>query len=252
VGRSNSSHRISSWGAFSLLILTVALGSSPAASAATKVIPTVAEGAEGNDSYGLNFALTLQNLFAANQLNGLPAGATITGLQFRHDGSVPANPLMSATHFDVYLGPPTGATLGSTVAGNQGPGTVQVRSGAISFPAGAFPSGDSPNTFGPVVGFGTPFTYTGGPLLVTLSYTDFTGGTGLDFVSSGAPGNDLRQWLGYNGSTLDDSAPPASALVMQLDYTVPEPTSAGILATAGMVLLLRRRRRGTPCGGPKR
>lgn len=238
--KSNSSYRISSSRAFSLSIVAIALAWPLGASAATKVIPPVADGAQGDDNYGLNFAITFQNLFAASQLNALPAGAAITGLQFRHDGSVSTSPLSSATNFDVYLGPPTGATLDTSVAGNEGPGTLQVRSGAITFPAGAFPSGGNPNAFGPVIGFNTPFTYTGGPLLVTLSYTDFTGGVGLDFVSSGLTGNDARESVGYNASTVDDSA-PESALVTQLVYTVPEPTSVGIVAIAGMGLLRRRR-----------
>lgn len=245
LGGSNSSHRISSPWALSLFVLAIALAWLPAAGAEMKVIPPVADGAQGDDNYGLNFAITFQNLFAADQLNGLPAGATITGLQFRHDGSVSTSPSLSATNFDIYLGPPTGATLGTSVAGNEGPGTLQVRSGAITFPEGAFPSGGNPNAFGPVIGLTTPFTYTGGPLLVTMSYTDFTGGVGLDFESSGLTGNDARESLGYNASTVDDSA-PESALVMQLDYVAPEPASAGIMAIAGMALLLRRTR-GGPC-----
>ena len=97
-----------------VLLVTAAavfLATQSAAGADTKVIPPVADGAAGDDNYGLNFAITFQNLFAASQLNGLPAGATITGLQFRHDGSASTNALTSATNFDVNLGPPTGATL---------------------------------------------------------------------------------------------------------------------------------------------
>jgi hypothetical protein len=52
-------------------------------------------------------------------------------------------------------------------------------------------------------------------------------------------GNDAAESVGYNAATVDDEVPEL-ALVMQLDYIVPEPTSVGILAMAGMALLRRR------------
>src|SRR5262245_9843052 len=157
-----------------LTALASALAWLPAAGAETVVIPPVADGAEANSFFGIGAPWSFQNLFAASQLNGLPAGDTITGLQFRLDGGALAYPSMSATNFDIYLGPPTGATLDPSVAANEGPGTVQVRSGPFSFAAAAFPAGGIPNAFGPIIRFNTPFTYTGGPLLVTMSFTAFS------------------------------------------------------------------------------
>ena len=148
------------------------------AHAADFVAPSSLAVAEGDFYFGLSLNIEYQQLYGVSQLVGLSPGDTITGMQFRFDSSEPTGPgsTITSEHFDVYLGPsnfPVGS-LSQSVAGNQGVGTVQVRSGPVTFPVMSFPGGSSPNAFGPLITFDTPYTYSGGPLLLTLAYTEMS------------------------------------------------------------------------------
>jgi len=126
---------------------------------------------------------------------------------------------------------------------------VTARTGALSFAAGAFPSGGSPNAFGPLISFTIPYTYTGGDLLVTVRHTD-----------PGASANvDAQRDVNVQNVFADgDTAATATgsggfAPVVRLGFAPTAPAGAvpepGTLALAGMGLLplagtiLRRRRR---------
>jgi hypothetical protein len=222
-----------------VFIAALALNASRA-SADVKVLPQALDGAEGNIGFAVNNALTFQELIGTTQTNGLPVGATITGVQFRLNAGSSPNPASTFSNFDLYLGPSTGSTLGTSVAGNQGPGTLQVRSGSYTLDAASYPTGGSPNAFGPVIDFSAPFIYTGGRLLLTASYTtpssqfSFDAGTGLSDI-------DYRQTSAYNSPTVDQQVAGA-ALATQFVYTVPEPASLGALAGIGALALRRRSR----------
>jgi hypothetical protein len=223
------------------VVVALAIGASQAspASAAVLVIPKALDGVEGNISFGFNAALTFQQLVGTTQLNGLPIGATLTGVQFRLNAGEGPNPSSAVTNLDLFLGPSVAATLGSNVAANKGPGTVQVHAGPYSFAPATYPTGGSPNAFGPVIPFTTPFTYTGGRLLLTGSYTNASSGLLFD-AGSGIADIDYRQVLGYNAATTDTPVAGA-ALAAQFVY-VPEPASLSLLALAGLPLLRRRPR----------
>lgn len=217
------------------MALTTLLG--PWARATTTVIPPSVDNSEGNGFFTIAGPLTAQTLFPASSLNGLPAGATITGLQFRvNNGGTAGN--FSTDHLDLYLGPATSSTLDASVAANEGPGTVQVRSGSYAAPFGDYPGGASPNAFGPVIVFSTPYVYSGGTLLLTLSESDPSGSLDVDAVI-GTPGVDYGQANAYNATTLDSGLGEYSP-VIQLVYSVPEPTSLGVLT---LFVAIRRRSR---------
>lgn len=161
--------------------------------------PAAPDGAAIEGSNGGNFgaALTSQQLYVPEDLPGLNVGDVITGISFRLDGASGAFATTTFTRFDIRMG--TGnATLGSTFADNfAGPATV-VRSGSFALAAGAFPNGSSPNSFGAVIKFDTPFAYAGGPLLIEIrsslpsptftvdTFQDSDGTSGQSAFGSGA------------------------------------------------------------------
>jgi hypothetical protein len=216
-----------------------------AARAGVIMAPAALAGSEGNSLYNFTSAgaYTYQQLYGTSQLTGLTPGDVISGLQFRLNGGDPTGPAagVNLSNFDVYLGPSNFAvgSLSSSTAGNEGPGTVLARSGAISFAAGSYPGGGTgPDPFGPVIPFTTPFTYTGGSLLLTLSYSTPTGGP-LSF-DAGSPLNDVqaRSGAGYNNATVSANF-SGTGLVAQF---VPEPAGA-LLVIAGMLAHAMARRR---------
>jgi hypothetical protein len=218
-------------------LVLLAASTSPAL-AATAVVPANLATEEGEWAYGLTSELTGQQLFPASALTMLPVGAQITGMQFRLDGSSTSSPASNIANFDVFLEPTTLTTLSPTFAANHGPDVVQTRSGALSFASGSYPNGGLPRSFGPVIPFSTAFTYAGGSILLTMSYSSPSGWLIWDFSNSTA-GAYWVQGDGYNQATAN-SASPNNTLITQFTYVVPEPVN--LAGAAGFALLVRRRR----------
>lgn len=125
-----------------------------------------------------NSQRTYQQLIAASQLADL-VDKEITSISYRIPTSAtepwPAAEVTFAS-FDIYLsGSVDPANRSLTFENNIiGPQTL-VRSGTLVIPALSFPSGGSPNAFGPEIVFDSPWTYTGGNLLIEIRHTGFTG-----------------------------------------------------------------------------
>lgn len=208
------------------------------------VAPSALNGVEGNNfySFGNGGGILFQEIYGTSQLNGLNAGSTITGMRFRLNGGQPANPVSSATNFDIYLGPsnfPVGS-LSDSVLANQGTGTIAVRTGPITFAAGSFPGGSTPNNFGPEISFSTSYVYTGGPLLMTVTTTAASQSLQFD-LGTGISDTQYRQVLAYNGTTHTTDVPGA-AIVVQFTIAVPEPESIVLLSAAIIAILILSRR----------
>ncbi len=90
-----------------------------------------------------------------------------------------------------------------------------------------------------------PYTYKGGDLLLTFTYTEWSGVT-LLLDASNQSDAQMIQADGYNSSTATSSA-DGFALIIQLNFApaaVPEPSSlvlAGIASSLGLCFLLRSR-----------
>lgn len=219
-----------------LLTALAFLAASAGLSAQTVVLPPVLAGSEGSAAYSLSTATTFQQVFDPGLLLGLPPGAVITGIQFRQEGGGATGPgaVMNFTNFNISVGPSAFAagSLTSSVAANQGAGTIVVRSGALSLPANSFPGGSSPNAFGPVIAFQTGYTYTGGNLLFTISHTAASQVLNIDTDVGGVTGAQLRLEAAFNSSTVSSNFPD-SAIPMQLTYSaVPEPTTIALIGLA--------------------
>jgi hypothetical protein len=191
--------------------------------------------------------LALQTVIGTSLLTGLNVGDTIGGIQFRLDGGLATGPAVSTTWPDwsLTLSPSNNApgSLSATFAANIATGAVTVRSGPLTLLADSMPGGATPNAFGALIAFTTPYTYTGGDLLLTLTHTNASSGPGATLDYQFLANAENQGAAGYQATTatlFQQMAMP----VIQLT-TVPEPPAivmAGTAAVAGVGLALRRRR----------
>jgi uncharacterized repeat protein (TIGR01451 family) len=211
--------------AFTVISLLVLLGfmAQPAA-AADVVVPASFAAVEGN--YGLNTPVrdqprTLQIAYSPAALTDLIPGMPITGMTFRVDGGDSSWPLSDATWADytiklsTSLNPPE--ALDATFANNIGPDVVTVYSGTLTIPANAFPGGATPNAFGQYITFATPYVYTGGNLLITLTHTGNNIGSAqyMDIDDSNLSLMNGQYATSYNATTADLTN--QGGLIIQLD-----------------------------------
>jgi hypothetical protein len=160
---------------------------------------------------------TGQLLIHANQLTSV-VGQNIDGISFRlFIGSIASFPASNATWADYTIRVGPGVAFGSqttTFASNfAGPPTI-VRTGPLTIPANAFPgAGGPPRPFGPFIPFTTPYTYTGGNLLVEIRHTgsNITNNALSDFLEVALttdPGFNVQFW----GATATGAAATTGAL----------------------------------------
>lgn len=231
---------------YALIAMLLAMGTTWGQTSTATI--TALDGVEGAGFYIYNGPITFQQVFAPSQLAGLPIGAIITGMQLRLDSNWLTSSASTIPNFDVKMGPSNFApgSLSNSVTGNQGAGTITTRSGPLTFPAGSFPTGGSPNAFGPLIPFTNPYTYTGGNLLLTVSHS--TPSSELDFdVGYRLNGVQIFQAQEFNAGTLVENSMD-TGLAVQFSFgisAVPEPAayySAAMSLMLGGVLLHRRYR----------
>lgn len=181
----------------------------------------------------------------ASELGSVPAGAQITGLEWRIWSGGGAWPPVNAnwTNYDVYMGDLATApgAMSTTIAANYVGGTrTAVRSGPMTIPAGAYTVGGAVNPWGYFMSFSTPYTYNGGGLFLELTHTGNDSGT-TDFLDHptewGAVGS---VYSGYNTTYNATTASFTYTGPLATRFTwVPEPASLLLLVLGG--LALRRR-----------
>lgn len=193
-------------------------------------------------------------MYGGGLLGGLTPGSVLTGFQFRRDGGFGSTPNADTTYtsFDVTLSQSANApgALSTTFASNIGGGAVAVRTGSLTFPTDSFPGGAGPNGFGPLITFATPYTYTGGDLLVTIRHTGAVSAIGTQGRFLDAEADAGLQYLRATGFTAATATVNQGlAPVVNFQFTpvaaVPAPPAAALalmgLATAGGLARLRRR-----------
>ncbi len=198
-----------------------------------------------------NAARTYQWLINADQLAS-HVGRNLSTMTYRLLPSATSPwPASSITYsnYDIRVSAGVAPSARSLTFANNvaGPQTL-VRSGALTIPAGSFPSGGSPTAWGMNIDFQTPYLYSGGHLLIELRHTGFTGtSTSLDAIlATGGPAGVYGQqvsaaWTGsYTGTT--GSQGNFAILRLGSQAVVPEPATVAVLGL-GMLGVLRRRAR---------
>ncbi|MBX3363882.1 MAG: hypothetical protein KF866_03870 [Phycisphaeraceae bacterium] len=158
-------------------VIVAALIPVASAHASDLVVPNGYDSTDGNGIFVgplTSTPRTYQLLIHADELTSL-VGAEISGISWRIPASAIADfPVTDGSYgsYDIYLSGSVDPSMRSlTFIDNVvGPQTM-VRSGPLNIPAGSYTFGNSPNAFGPVITFNTPWTYTGGNLLVELRHT---------------------------------------------------------------------------------
>jgi hypothetical protein len=181
---------------------------------------------------------TTQAVIPVALLSGIAMGSQITGMAFRADSSAGPQPGSTDvwTSFDVIFAAPSATvSLNSTAnfANNLGPDATTVRSGSLSIDPSALPSGGSPNAFGPMIAFTTPYTYLGTDLIIQIRTTGSADlPIQIDTVPLGASLNNF----GYTATQSNQVAGVLPVVEFQIGpAAVPEPSSFWILC---VVLLL--------------
>jgi hypothetical protein len=177
------------------------------------------------------FARTYQMQFSPAALGGLPVGARITELRLRLGtnavSNFPANTI-TWSDYEVTLAQaanPVSLMTGNFAANMLSP--VLVKAGPLSISANSFvAAGTSPNPFGSLVVFDTPYVYQGGDLVMLFSHTGSDANTNafLDAARTTSPGYGTA-FRAFSASTFHSaSGGSASLTIVQIvfSYTLGE------------------------------
>ncbi len=209
------------------------------------IAPNANTAVEGNTLTLAPFqiASTFQWVFAASELSSVPTGSLVTGIGFRLDGGRATGPAaaLNFSRWDLQLSQSLNApgALDVDFADNIGPDVVTVHSGPLTIPTNFFTGDASPNAFATIV-FTTPYTYTGGNLLLTLREV---GGVAnplsLDAVSLPLAGTDSVGVV-ENADATSGAAHQVNVPVTAFTFTppaaVPAPATLLLLVSAVAVL----------------
>jgi PEP-CTERM motif len=232
-----------------LVALTLLLGGVGQANASIIVAPNSNTSSAGNavqfgvlDTPGDN--VTFQYVYSATQFSTLTPGDEITGIGFRLPaGSSTFNSALVYSSFSLQIGQSTAApgALSTTFAANQASDTVTAFSGPLTIPAGSFVGGAGPNPFYELA-FATPYTYTGGNLLVTIRHSDVSSSISVDAntISGFSSVTDTAANFGSDNATQSDGQrgfynSPVTAFYFSPvapppTVPVPEPSSLALLS----------------------
>jgi hypothetical protein len=179
---------------------------------------------------GGNAPRRYQMVMDARALAGIPPGSVLTGIRFRQDNAntvpwPPAGFSFSDYELRISAAATSAATMSTTYAANvSGPATL-VKDGTLAIAASSFPggpaSGTTPEAFGPLIAFDTPFTYAGGSLCLDFNHS----GTGLvasEFMDADLqPGTDFVSGLYSNASRTATTGLITTYPIIQFEYTPP-------------------------------
>lgn len=212
-----------------------------------QVVPSDYENAPGTGVFTGPIAVggrTYQMLMHESLLTNL-VGLELTGITFRLPGNATGPwPGSDAffSNYDIYLSgsvDPSNRSL--TFADNVVGPQTQVRSGSLLFGAGDFPSGVTPNDFGPTIGFDSGYVYTGGNLLVEIRHNGNTvGSRSVDALTTSTAGYGTLFSAAWQSSYTATTGLQGNFSIIQFT-AVPSP-GAGALLGLGLLAGARRRR----------
>lgn len=236
-----------------LLMTSILLAAQNSAANELTVVPNQFKDVEGNSSSSSLFqsgAASLQVYYSEGFLNaaGITPGVVINGLAYRRNSGGATGPggdttfasynILMSQSFDLPSSMTT--TFANNVVGPQ----TQVHSGSLTFPANSMPGGATPNAFGPVIDFSTPYTYTGGSMLIEVRRSARSGDTvsfNTDVDNTAATQVGARWLFNTSSDAAVTGTLSSSGQIFQLQYTpIPEPSSAALVGL-GLLALARRR-----------
>lgn len=219
------------WNVAAIAALLCAMAASgPALGQSTEVLPPANDGVNGGNGNSIPLGAspggTYVVLYDPSQLVGLPIGGKITSLQLRARNAEvapwpPANAVIADYEIRLGTSTRTAATISTTFADNIS-GGVLVRDGALNLAANAYPggaaSGSTPEEWGPVISFSTPYTYTGGPLVIEFRNTGVAPNFHFADAATAAIGSAA---IGSTTSPTATSGGSALPVVVRLSVTPP-------------------------------
>jgi PEP-CTERM motif len=236
--------------------LAILFGSTSRVSADLLVAPNANTSTSGdNVQYGIldTGNVAFQFAYNATQFSTLTSGTQITGIGFRLPaGASTFNTALVYSSFGIQIGQSTAApgALSTTFATNEAGDTITAYSGPLTIGAGSFVGGAGPNPFVEIT-FTTPYTYTGGNLLVTLRHSD--PGSSISVDANSFPGingiadtvADFGDANGTSGTEGYFNAPVAGFYFNGNSAATPEPASLTLLGIgiAGIAGQAWRRKR---------
>jgi len=187
---------------------------------------------------------TGQLLINANQLTSMNIGDQLTGITFRiYSASTVNFPATDATWSDYTINVGPGVAFGSqttTFATNFASAPTTVRSGPLTMLANSFVgTGTTPHPFGPFIPFSTPYTYTGGNLLVEIRHSGSNivnvASNFLEVALTTDPGFNTNFWAATATGNTATTGAVANFTVSQFQVTtVPEPSSVALTGLAAV------------------
>ena len=192
-------------------------------------IPNANDAAAGNSNNSIPLGSFTDgrhmSLYAADQFASVPPGSLITGMQLRlRNAEASGWPVADSTNadYEIWLSQSTltPATMSNTYASNQ-LNAVRVRDGALFLPNGVYPAGPNagatPEGWGPLIPFQTPYVYQGGVLAIDIqSAGGIADGKFADCVSGSATAS---------GKTAGPRTAPtgagSSAFIVRLSFVPP-------------------------------
>lgn len=188
----------------------------------------------------------LQQEYAGSLLSaaGLSPGDQIMAIGFRLADGEPSLAAQTVTDYSIWMGlaAVSPVNMSTNFVDNRSSMTL-VRSGALNIADGQFSGGVGLNPFG-MIQLSVPYTYSGGDLLIEISYSNFANGVSVD---SAYPFDSSLAGTAFGSgpdATTADQGTYNEAIVMALNVNpVPEPSTLAVVASGllGLCFITRRR-----------